>query len=63
MDTCSAGQCGGGGEQQAQCMRCKKKVTVKNGKETITDKGTRIMKGECAVCGGNVAVILPKKKK
>ncbi|MEK6872004.1 MAG: DUF5679 domain-containing protein [Nanoarchaeota archaeon] len=42
------------------CVKCKKTVTMLNGKESKTKKGTRIMKGKCPKCGITVCRILGK---
>jgi hypothetical protein len=41
-------------------MKCKKQVEIKDGKETKTSKGTRMMKGKCPTCGTTVCRILGK---
>jgi hypothetical protein len=46
----------------AFCVKCKKKVDVLNGQETLNAKGRRMLKGKCAVCGTTVCKILPSKK-
>jgi hypothetical protein len=43
------------------CVKCKTKRTVKNGQEVTTDKGRRMAKGTCPVCGTKVNLFLPKK--
>ena len=32
------------------CVKCKKKVEIKNPKETKTAKGTKMAKGKCPKC-------------
>jgi hypothetical protein len=39
---------------EAYCVKCKKKVEMKDGKETKTKKGTKMMKGKCPVCNTTV---------
>ena len=34
----------------AWCVKCKKKVTMQDGKESLTKRGTKIAKGFCPVC-------------
>lgn len=45
---------------EGYCVKCKKKVEIKDGKEGKTSKGTRILKGKCPVCGITVCRILGK---
>jgi len=47
---------------EARCMKCKKNVTVKNGKEVVMKNGMKAMKGECSVCGTKTYRILGKAK-
>lgn len=42
---------------EAYCVKCKKKVTMKDGKETKTKRGTKMMKGKCPDCGTTVCRI------
>jgi DNA-directed RNA polymerase subunit RPC12/RpoP len=44
----------------ARCMRCRKQVEIKNGAETKTSKGLRIVKGVCPNCSTKVCRILGK---
>ncbi|KHO54332.1 MAG: hypothetical protein QT10_C0017G0027 [archaeon GW2011_AR19] len=39
---------------EAYCVKCKKKVQMKDGKESKTKKGTTIAKGKCPACGTTV---------
>ncbi len=39
---------------EGRCMRCKKQVTIENGKVSKTTRGTKIMKGKCGNCGTTV---------
>jgi hypothetical protein len=36
------------------CVKCKKKVDIKNPKEVKTAKGTKMVKGVCPKCGTTV---------
>jgi len=36
---------------EGYCVKCKKKVEIKNPKESTTKRGTKIAKGKCPVCG------------
>ncbi len=36
---------------QGYCVKCKKKVIMKDPKESKTKKGTKIAKGKCPNCG------------
>jgi len=38
----------------AYCVRCKKKIEMKDGVESLTKRGTKIAKGKCPTCGGVV---------
>ena len=42
---------------EAYCVRCKKKVQMKDGKETKTSRGTKMMKGKCPACNTTVCRI------
>jgi len=46
---------------EAYCVKCKKKVEMKNGKETKTKRGTNMMKGKCPDCGITVCRMMGKK--
>ena len=37
-----------------RCMKCKKQVEIKDPKEELTIKGTKIAKGKCPNCGTTV---------
>jgi len=39
------------------CMKCKKKVEMKNPKNFTTKRGTAMVKGVCPVCGTTVCRI------
>jgi hypothetical protein len=36
---------------EGYCVKCKKKVEIKDGKESLTSRGVKILKGKCPVCG------------
>jgi len=42
---------------EAYCVKCKKKVEMKDAKETKTSKGTAMKKGKCPHCGTTVCRI------
>jgi len=42
---------------EAYCVRCRKKVEMKEPKETKTKRGTKMMKGKCPVCETTVCRI------
>jgi len=37
-----------------RCMKCKAQVEMKNAKEVLTAKGTKMAKGACPKCGTTV---------
>lgn len=39
---------------EGYCVKCKKKVEMKDAKESKTSKGTKIAKGKCHHCGTTV---------
>jgi len=47
---------------KGRCMKCKKQVEIKNGKEITMKNKMQAMKGECPKCGTKVFRILGKKK-
>lgn len=47
---------------EAYCVKCKKKVEMKDPAETVTKNGRPLMKGKCPECGTTVCKILPSKK-
>lgn len=47
---------------EARCMKCKKQVEMKDGKEHIMKNGMRAMKGKCPHCGTSVFRIMGKAK-
>lgn len=46
---------------EARCMKCKKQVEVKDGKEVIMKNGMKALSGVCPTCGTKVFKILGKK--
>jgi len=48
---------------EGRCMKCKKQVEIKNGKEEVTPNGMRMMRGECPKCGTVTCRFLGKAKK
>jgi len=42
------------------CMKCKKKVEMKDENISRTNKGLRMAKGKCPVCGTTVCAMLGK---
>ena len=36
---------------EGYCVKCKKTVVMKDGKESLTKRGTKIAKGKCPHCG------------
>ena len=42
---------------EAYCVKCRKKVEMKDPKETKTKRGTKMMKGKCPDCGTTVCRI------
>jgi uncharacterized Zn-binding protein involved in type VI secretion len=45
---------------EGRCMKCRKSVEIKDGKETVMKNGMKAMKGKCGVCGTAVFRILGK---
>lgn len=45
---------------EGRCMKCKKQVPIKDGKETVMKNGMKAMKGACPKCGTKVFRILGK---
>lgn len=43
-------------------MKCKAKREVKNSQETTTNKGLKMAKGQCIVCGTTVCKILGRTR-
>ncbi len=48
---------------EGRCMKCKKQVTMKDGKEETMKNGRQAMRGSCPDCGTKVFRILGMKKK
>ena len=46
---------------EARCMKCKKTVEMKDGKEVVMKNKMKAMKGVCPKCGTKVFRILGKK--
>ena len=40
------------------CVKCKKVVEIKDGKEVVNAKGRKMLKGKCPNCGTTVCRIL-----
>ncbi len=45
---------------QGRCMKCRKQVEIKDGKEVIMKNGMKAMKGVCGKCSTKVFRILGK---
>lgn len=45
---------------EGRCMKCKKNVQIKDGKETVMKNGMKALKGLCGACGTKVFRILGK---
>lgn len=45
---------------EGYCVKCRVKREMKDTEESVTNKGMRIMKGQCTVCGTRMAKILGK---
>ena len=46
--------------KKGYCVKCKKKVTIKDGKEKTWKNGMRALSGKCPNCGVGVNRILGK---
>jgi DNA-directed RNA polymerase subunit RPC12/RpoP len=46
---------------KGRCMKCKKEVEIKNGKEIVMKNGMKAMSGVCPDCSTKVFRILGKK--
>ncbi len=46
---------------EARCMKCKKQVTVKDGKEVVMKNGMKAISGVCPDCSTKVFKIVGKK--
>jgi DNA-directed RNA polymerase subunit RPC12/RpoP len=47
---------------EGRCMKCKKAVEIKDGKEKVMKNGMKAMAGCCPECGTKVFRILGKAK-
>lgn len=45
-----------------RCMKCKRQVEIKSGKEHRMKHGNYMLKGKCGRCGTTVCRIIGKKK-
>jgi len=45
---------------QGHCMKCKEKREMKNARVEQTARGGYMARGQCSVCGTNMAAILSK---
>ena len=48
---------------EGYCVKCREKRTIKNGKVEVSDKGRRMAKGVCPVCGTKVTRFLASEEK
>jgi DNA-directed RNA polymerase subunit RPC12/RpoP len=48
-------------QQEAYCMKCKKKVEIKDAKNVTTKNGRNMISGLCPDCGTKVSKITGKK--
>lgn len=49
-------------EFEGYCVKCRKKVAVKNGAVKETQNGRKMAQGVCPVCGTKVTRFLASKK-
>lgn len=49
-------------EFEGYCVKCREKRTITNGRVETNEKGRRMAKGTCPVCGTNVTRFLPKEE-
>ena len=47
---------------EGYCVKCREKRQIKGGRVEVSDKGRRMAKGVCHVCGTNVTRFLPKEE-
>jgi hypothetical protein len=47
---------------EGRCMKCKKQVEIKDGKESKMKNGCMMLKGKCPKCATTVCCMLGKKK-
>lgn len=45
---------------EGRCVKCRKQVEIKDGVESKTSRGVRILKGICPYCGTKVCRMLGK---
>jgi hypothetical protein len=50
-------------EFEGYCVKCREKRMVADGKVEVNDKGRRMAKGACPVCGTNITRFLPAEDK
>lgn len=50
-------------EFDAYCVKCRETRHIAEGTVTVNDKGRRMAKGTCPVCGTNVTRFLPAEDK
>ncbi len=50
-----------GKETEGYCVKCKAKREIKDAKVVTNDKGRRMTKGVCPVCGTKMTRFLPSK--
>lgn len=50
------------GEVKGFCVRCQHKHTMKNAKASMSKNGRKMMKGECAKCGGKMCLFVKMTK-
>jgi hypothetical protein len=48
-------------EFEGYCVKCREKRQIKDGKVEVNEKGRRMAKGVCPVCGTNVTRFLPSE--
>jgi len=46
---------------EGYCMKCKKKVEIKDPQIVLTKRGVRQAKGKCPICGTTVCRMLGKQ--
>lgn len=47
-------------DYQGYCVKCRTKVSIKDGKEVVWKNGRRVWMGKCPTCGTTVARVLGK---
>jgi hypothetical protein len=50
-------------EFEGYCVKCREKRMVADGKVEVNDKGRRMAKGVCPVCGTKITRFLPAEEK